>query len=65
MSKITYAPRRNSMDINNQYVYLDGKHAGVIRQKKNGKYQYTPMGQTVGGDEFVSMEGLKQSLESE
>jgi len=63
---ITYMQRASLIS-----VLLDGKSVGAIhsRMTKNGiLYQYVPKGKTGrdgGGELFPTLEGCKQSLESE
>lgn len=59
MDKITY-----SHDTTDRVtVYLAGRHVGVIRQQKDGQWQYFPKGQKTGGEKFPTLAQCKRSVE--
>lgn len=48
----------------NVEVYLDTKHVGVIK-KEEGGYRYYPDKSKRGGELFATLQGVKNSLESD
>ena len=46
-------------------VKLDGKFVGKIIRTKSLKYPYKPNGSKATGEEFVTIEEVKRSIEAE
>jgi hypothetical protein len=64
MDKIIYIRKVSRAESYN--VFLEGKIVGTIKKEKGG-YQYTPKGCTkkYAGELYITLEGVKRSLEGE